>query len=185
MIDRARAVKPPLFQIRKKRKVKVINHGAKILELRRPNDNAQWFWGPLEESELHGLVYTGYATVPHALLMTLCERWHTETNIFHFPVGDMTVTLDDVACLMHIPIEGRMLSHPKKMSRTNGADLMVRHLGVTQAEAVKNCNSEYSGYISYKALREYYEGYLDPATRLVDPQNPRIHRSWKGLGLLV
>ena len=38
---------------------------------------------------------------------------------------------------------------------------------------MKNCNEEYGGYISYKALREYYEGYLDAATRLSDPQNPR------------
>ena len=117
------------------------------------------------------MVCTGYATVPHALLMTLCKRWHAETNSFHLPVGEMTVTLDDVTCLMHIPIEGRMWSHPKKMSRTDGTDLMVRHLGVHQAEVLINCNEEYGGYISYKALREYYEGYIDSATRLSNPKN--------------
>jgi len=57
-----------LFHIRKERKVKIMNHGAEILDLQHPHDN------------------------------------------------------------------------PKKMSRVNGADLMVRHLGVTQAVAVKNCN---------------------------------------------
>jgi len=161
-----------LFQVRKVRYVKAINHGAKILNLRCPNENTQLFWGPLEESGLHDLVHTGYATVPHALLMTLCETWHNETNNFHMPLGEMIVTLDDIACLLHIPIEGRMLSHPEKMSRNDGVDLMVRHLGVTQAVAVKNYNEEYGGYISYKALREYYEGYLDGATRLVDPSDP-------------
>lgn len=58
------------------------------------------------------------------------------------------------------------------MSRADGAEPMMRHLGVTQAEAVKNCNEEYGGYISYKALREYYEGYLDAATILPDPADP-------------
>ena len=155
------------------RYVKAINHGAKILNLRRSNENQNWFWSPLRDSGLHDLVYTGYNTVPHALLMTLCKRWHSETCSFHMPpLGEMTVTLDDVACLLHIPIEGRMLSHPKKMSRTDRADLMVRHLGVTQAVVVKNCNEEYGGYISYKMPREYYEGYLDSATRLSDPQTP-------------
>jgi hypothetical protein len=48
----------------------------------------------------------------------------------------------------------------------------VRHLGVMSADAVINCNAEYGGYISSKALREYYEGYLDAATRLSDPENP-------------
>jgi len=46
-----------LFQVRKVRIVKPINHGAKILSLRRPNDNAKWFWGPLKESGLHDLVF--------------------------------------------------------------------------------------------------------------------------------
>jgi len=110
--------------------------------------------------------------VPHVLLMTLCERWHEETNSFHMLVGEITVTLDNVACLLHLSVEGRMLSHPKKMSQIEGADLMVRHLGVAQAEAVKNYNAECGGYVSYKSLREYYEGHLDAATRLSDPQNP-------------
>jgi len=122
------------------------------------------------------LVYLGYATLPHAPLMTLCERWHTETSSFHMPLGKMTVTLDDVACLMHLLIDRRMLSHPKKMSRTEGADLMVRHLGVTQAAVEKNCVKEYGGYISYKALREYYEGYMDAATRLADAEDPGVEQ---------
>ena len=117
---------------------------------------------------LHDWVYTGYDNVPHALLMTLCEKWHTETSSFHLPVGEMTITLDGVACLLHIPIEGQMLSHPKKVSRADGLDLMVRHLGVMQAIAVANCNDEYSAYVSYKTLRKYYEDYLDAATRLSD-----------------
>lgn len=60
--------------VRKLRVVKPINHGAKILSLGRPNGNHDWFWDPLRQSGLPDLVYLGYATVPHALLMTLCER---------------------------------------------------------------------------------------------------------------
>ena len=127
------------------------------------------------------LVYTGYATVPHALLMTLCERWHKETSRFHLHVGEVTITLDDVACLMHVPFEGIMLSHPKKTSRADGVALMVRHLGVTRAVAMKNCNEEYGVYISYKELRVYYENYFDKSIRLSIHIIHWIHRSWKGL----
>jgi len=161
-----------LFQVRKVRVVKPINHGAKILSLRRPNNNADWFWGPLKENGLHDLVYLGYATVPHALLTTLCERWHPETNSFHTVLGEMTVTLDDIACLTHLLIEGRILSHGKKMSQQDGADLMVRHLGVSQADAEKICDKEYGGYISYPAMRELYTRYLDRAIRLADLEDP-------------
>jgi len=49
---------------------------------------------------------------------------------------------------------------------------MVRHLGVSRADAVKNCGEEHGSYISYKTLREYYSSYLDTATRLADPKDP-------------
>ena len=126
--------------------------------------------GKLKESGLHDLVYLGYATVPHALLMILCERRHPKTNSFHMVLGEMTVTLDDVTCLMHLQIEGRMLSHGKKMLRHEATTLMVRHLGVLQTDAEKNCGEEYGGYISYPKLRELYTRYLDRATRLADPE---------------
>jgi len=62
--------------------------------------------------------------------MDLCERWHTETSSFHLYVREMSITLNDVACLLHIPIERKMLDHPKKVSQVTGAELMVAHLGV-------------------------------------------------------
>jgi len=120
-----------LFQVQKMRVVKAINHGNKILSLGRPNEHQRWFWNPLRESRLHDLVYLGYVIVPHALLMTLCERWHPETSTFHMLLGEMTVTLDDVTCLTHLQIEGRMLSHGKKMLRHEACALLVRHLGVS------------------------------------------------------
>ncbi|KAL5184291.1 Protein MAIN-LIKE 2 [Glycine soja] len=33
-------------------------------------------------------------------------RWHKETSSFHLSVGDVTITLDDVALLLHLPITG-------------------------------------------------------------------------------
>ena len=154
------------------RVVKPITHGAKTLSLRRPNDNQNWFLGSLRESGLHDLVYLGYATVPHVLLMTLCERGHPETSSFHMVLGEMIATLDDVACLMHLQIEGRMLSHGKKKLRHDGVALLVRHLGVSQEEAEKICGKEYGGYISYPTLRELYTRHLDRANRLADPEDP-------------
>jgi len=32
------------------------------------------------------------------------ERWHKETGSFHLSVGEVTITLDDVASLLHLPI---------------------------------------------------------------------------------
>ena len=154
-----------LFQCRKGRSVKPINHGAKILTLGFPNSNQRWFWDPLRESGLHDLVFLGYATVPHALLMTLCERWYPETSTFHMPMGEMTVTLENVACLMHVPTEGRMLAHRKKMMRHEAEALLMEHLGVSKKDAEKI-------YVSYPKLKEIYTASLGRANILADTEDP-------------
>ena len=40
------------------------------------------------------------------LLYAFVERWHKETSNFHLPIGDMSIILDDVALLLHLPIIG-------------------------------------------------------------------------------
>ncbi|KAF6998783.1 hypothetical protein CFC21_014870 [Triticum aestivum] len=43
------------------------------------------------------------------LISALVERWRPETNSFHLPVGEMTITLQDVSCLWGLPIHGKPL----------------------------------------------------------------------------
>lgn len=74
------------------------------------------FWDPIRAYGLFDLLYTAYQNVSYGMLTALCERWNTWTSSFHLPMGEMTVTLDDAACLLHIPIEGKMLCHDKKVS---------------------------------------------------------------------
>jgi len=69
----------------------------------------------------------------------------------------MTVTLDDVACLLHVSIEGRMLSHENKVSQDVAVELMVTYLGVSHKCSIKNCKDEYDAYIGYKSLKVLYE----------------------------
>lgn len=38
------------------------------------------------------------------LISALVEHWQPETNSFHLPVGEMTVTLQDVSFLWGLPI---------------------------------------------------------------------------------
>jgi len=82
------------------------------------------------------------------------------------------VTLDDAACLTHLQIEGRMLSHGKKTLRHEACALLVRHLGVSQTEAKKIRGTKYGGYISYPKLKELYTRYLGRANILADTEDP-------------
>ncbi|KAL5142247.1 Protein MAIN-LIKE 1 [Glycine soja] len=38
------------------------------------------------------------------------EHWHKETSSFHLPVGEVTITLDDMVVLLHLPIIGAFYS---------------------------------------------------------------------------
>ena len=45
-----------------------------------------------------------------ALLSALVERWRPETHTFHLPVGEITVSLQDVSCLWGLPITGKAVT---------------------------------------------------------------------------
>jgi len=104
---------------------KCTNAGRKLRELGKPEEGLRWFWDPVVASCLHHLIYTGYSSVTHAMVRALCERWHTETISFHLPVGERTITLNDVYNLLHIPIQGRMVDHDEVMDRDHQIDLMT------------------------------------------------------------
>ncbi|XP_058218365.1 protein MAINTENANCE OF MERISTEMS-like [Rhododendron vialii] len=49
------------------------------------------------------------------LLFAFMERWHLETNSFHFQFGEMTITLDDVPQLVGLQVEGLAMHIVDKM----------------------------------------------------------------------
>jgi len=67
----------------------------------------------VKASGLHDILYTRYMSVIHAMIRALCERWYTETSSFHLSVGEMMITLDEVANLLHLPIEGCMMDYDR------------------------------------------------------------------------
>ncbi|XP_058741953.1 protein MAIN-LIKE 2-like [Vicia villosa] len=84
--------------------IKSVNHSQKILYLFKPQ--AQWFNDVVAGSGLGGLCMTTYSTISRNMQGDFAEGWHKETSSFHFPVGELTIILHDVACLLHLPIRG-------------------------------------------------------------------------------
>uniref|UniRef100_A0A453GMZ7 Aminotransferase-like plant mobile domain-containing protein n=2 Tax=Aegilops tauschii subsp. strangulata TaxID=200361 RepID=A0A453GMZ7_AEGTS len=41
------------------------------------------------------------------VITALTDRWRPETHSFHLALGEMTVTLEDIAMISGLPIEGR------------------------------------------------------------------------------
>ncbi|GMY34611.1 protein MAIN-LIKE 2-like [Fagus crenata] len=60
----------------------------------------------VEKAGFHYLRMIPAINFDSALIAALVERWRRETNTFHLPVGEMTITLEDVALLLGLAIDG-------------------------------------------------------------------------------
>ncbi|XP_057456749.1 uncharacterized protein LOC130747744 [Lotus japonicus] len=89
----------------------------------------------LRRSGLASLADIRYKQIDRGLISAFIERWHPETNSFHFPFGEMTITLDDVSCLLHIPVHGRFFTLPD-FDLDQCVDVLVSHIGVTRTQAL-------------------------------------------------
>ncbi|XP_014503084.1 uncharacterized protein LOC106763401 [Vigna radiata var. radiata] len=74
--------------------IKLISHGKKLNILGSCHEGIRDI---VNGSGLMSLVGISYDYVDRGLLLTFVERFHFETSSFHLPVGEMTVTLDDVS----------------------------------------------------------------------------------------
>ncbi|KAF1878840.1 hypothetical protein Lal_00047512 [Lupinus albus] len=61
----------------------------------------------------------------------MVERWRSETHTFHFPNGECTITLEDVAYQLGLPIEGKAIIGDTSM---DWGDLCLQLLGVAPTE---------------------------------------------------
>src|SRR3954466_13238855 len=105
----------------------MVNHARKIFGLFKPE--AQWFNDAVRASGLSGLCMTEYTTISHGMQGAFMERWHRETSSFHLPVGEMTITLQDVECLLPLPIRGALLHH-SRIQRIKASKWMALCLGM-------------------------------------------------------
>ncbi|GAU22880.1 hypothetical protein TSUD_376910 [Trifolium subterraneum] len=97
------------------------------------------------------------------------ERWHPETSSFHMPFGEMTITLDDVACLLHIPVRGIFYT-PVPVSMEEAAALTTELLGVPYEEAYLE-TSRQRGETAYLLL-------LVGCTILTDKSYTQVNAKW-------
>ena len=62
------------------------------------------------QSDFYGLYYIGHVTLDLGLITGLVERWRPEAHTFHLLVGEMTITLQDVAIILGLRIHGPLVT---------------------------------------------------------------------------
>jgi hypothetical protein len=53
------------------------------------------------------IVHRGMPAFNATAIMAMVDRWRPGTHSFHLPCGEMTVTLEDAAMILGLPIRGR------------------------------------------------------------------------------
>ncbi|XP_058722288.1 protein MAIN-LIKE 1-like [Vicia villosa] len=100
--------------------------------------------------------YTSLARVDTHLLSTFVERWHPETSSFHKSFGKMTITLDDVSCLLHVPIRGELVDPDFVVTDYDAIHNVVELFGVSLSEASEEASSQQRAANNFTgAMRAY------------------------------
>ena len=136
-------------------RLRPISHGKKILDF-PPTDGLREC---LDRIRLRPLLMCTYSVVDQGLISALVERWHQETCSFHLPVGEMSITLDDVACLTGLPIDGEFFS-PVKLHRPAAIPILVQELQMSNEEAKAEVDAARGPGITFSKLRSICDDHL-------------------------
>jgi len=133
--------------------VKVVSHIKKVKKLGRPHPSVAPF---VLASGLSPLCDILYEYIDLGLVLGFVERWHPETNIFHLPIGEMTITLDGVWLLLHLPISGNFCS-TENLEYEDSVEILTTLLGVDRAMACVELNQSRGAQVRLSWLRELYD----------------------------
>ncbi|QHO20287.1 uncharacterized protein DS421_11g336650 [Arachis hypogaea] len=76
-----------------------------------------------------------------ALVTALVERWHPDTYTFHLPTGECAVTLEDMALILGIPINGLPVTGTTMTSQEAMEAECLHQFGV--APRTSDCRGSY------------------------------------------
>ncbi|XP_052723805.1 protein MAIN-LIKE 1-like [Vigna angularis] len=142
-----------IWQGRDRRGIKVVTHGKKLKHFGMYHEAIEPYISMLG---LGCLVNLSYEYADHGLIVALSERWHIETNTFHLPIGEMTVTLDDVMNLLHLSIMGQFCE-VKELEYDEARSHIMELLGVDHDKASAEMKQSRGPKVRLSWLREVYQ----------------------------
>ena len=148
--------------------LKCMNHAAKVGEWRwwASGQLNRRFRDIVHHSGLFELVHCSYRFTDKILVSGFVERWQPETNTFHLPFGEMTVTLDDVAAILGISVMGASVSlSVDRLSDRDAEDLLVQLLDVSRDDARQEVLSVRGQSVRLEWLKSHFQDVSDSDSR--------------------
>ncbi|KAH1192886.1 Protein MAIN-LIKE 1 [Glycine max] len=133
--------------------LKLVSHGRNVTLIGRPVPEIE---GLVAATGLSPLIDCLVVTGDLGLISAFVERWHGETSTFHLPVGELTITLDDVSSLHHLPITGSLHSF-HALSTEEARFLLTELLEVSAEEARAETALTRGAYVRLGWVRDIYE----------------------------
>ena len=137
--------------------MKLVSHIKKVKRFGRPHPSVLPFVVNFGLSPLCDILYDYPDT---GLILGFVERWHPETNSFHLPIGEMTISLDDMWSLLHLPITGEFCS-TKNLEYEDSIQIMMTLLGIDRAMASDELNHCRGAQVRLRWLRDLYTSCCD------------------------
>ncbi|KAL5127974.1 Protein MAIN-LIKE 1 [Glycine soja] len=133
--------------------LKLVSHGRKVDKFGRPAPEIE---GMIMATELSPLIRCSVTTTDLGLISSFIERWHRGTNTFHLPIGELTITLDDVSSLLHLPITGVLYTF-KPLVTSDAVVLLMELLDVNPEKARAETRQAFGPHVRLSWLREVYQ----------------------------
>jgi len=130
-----------------------VSHGRKVTLIGRPVPEIE---GLVAATGLSPLIDCSVITGDPELISAFVERWHGETSTFHLLVGELTITLDDVSSLLHLPITGALHSFHALFTE-EAKFLLTELLEVSAKEARVETALTRGAYVRLGWVRDIYE----------------------------
>ncbi|XP_050878283.1 protein MAINTENANCE OF MERISTEMS-like [Lathyrus oleraceus] len=75
--------------------------------------------------------------------------------VISFPFGEMSITLDNVLCLLHLLIRGKLLDH-ERISKDEALELMVDYVGVDTEVVMSEMERTKGAHARFEFLKKVY-----------------------------
>lgn len=132
------------FNLQERRPLTIRHHGTKLSDwdIEKEPDGVQLL---VKQSGLMNLCKFAPDYVNKFIVSGFVERWMPETNSFHLPFGEMTITLDDIEHICGIPIMGKPVTGMgSKIEYEDMIELMIKTLGCDYEVAVRGTHESYA-----------------------------------------
>ncbi|XP_006574273.1 protein MAIN-LIKE 2-like [Glycine max] len=131
----------------------LVSHGRKVDKIGRPTPEIE---GLIAGTGLSPLIRCSVITTDPGLISAFVERWHRETSTFHLPVGELTITLDDMTSLLHLPITGALHKF-EPLIISDAIGLLTELLEVSHEEATFETRQAGGPHVWLGWLRDLYQ----------------------------